>query len=261
MVPPITSLKVDPQTSTTFCRYCSYPHLTAIHCPFTDALNEIQESLGPHAVKIIEVPKRRTLFHQGDPVKAVYLIRQGSAKTGFLNPTGDDYINGYLLEGDLVGLDAIYKDKFQGFCTTLEDSLICEMDIDLFRNLLARSSTLQQRLNQAFSQALDRQSRQQRWLMLKQAEQRLACFLLDYLDRIRKSSQRDLNENHRLILNNKDIASCIGIRQETLCRLLSQLAHEGILIMQRRRININDGEALKSMAQGFCQKTAAIEMD
>src|SRR3546814_11194068 len=55
----------------------------------------------------IRIPKAGALFRLGDKVEAVYGLRSGSIKTQLEDSLGQVQITGFLLPGELRGMDAL----------------------------------------------------------------------------------------------------------------------------------------------------------
>src|SRR5690606_8918058 len=55
----------------------------------------------------IRLPKGSALFHLGDKTEAVYGIRSGSIKTQLEDASGQVQITGFLLPGEILGMDGL----------------------------------------------------------------------------------------------------------------------------------------------------------
>src|SRR3546814_10695767 len=55
----------------------------------------------------IRIPKAGALFRLGDKVEAVYGLRSGSIKTQLEDSLGQVQITGFLLPGEIIGMDGL----------------------------------------------------------------------------------------------------------------------------------------------------------
>jgi CRP/FNR family transcriptional regulator len=87
------------------------------------------------------------------------------------------------------------------------------------------------------------------------AEERLVNFLLD-LSR-RNAARGYSGSQFRLSMTRQDIGSYLGLKLETVSRLLANLNNDGVLSVDRREIIFKDLEALKEIGDGIRRCTRA----
>ena len=80
----------------------------------------------------IRLTKGSPLFHLGDHVDAVYALRSGSIKTQLEDSTGQVQITGFLLPGEIVGMDGLLNNEHVSHAIALEDSEVCVMQLNDF---------------------------------------------------------------------------------------------------------------------------------
>src|SRR5690606_24844034 len=78
----------------------------------------------------IRIPKNSPLFKLGDQTEAVYGIRSGSLKTQLEDAAGQVQITGFLLPGEIIGMDGLVDNKHVSNAIALEDSEVCVIRID-----------------------------------------------------------------------------------------------------------------------------------
>ncbi|CAM5212171.1 CRP/FNR family transcriptional regulator OS=Castellaniella defragrans OX=75697 GN=HNR28_000832 PE=4 SV=1 [Castellaniella denitrificans] len=88
-------------------------------------------------VKMDELIKERfrlskggTLYRQGDAADAIYGLRSGSIKTQIEDANGQVQITGFLLPGEVLGLDGLMSDQQVSHAIALEDSEVCIIRLD-----------------------------------------------------------------------------------------------------------------------------------
>ena len=80
----------------------------------------------------------------------------------------------------------------------------------------------------------------------KGVEQKLAVFLLAISQRMKARGFSETEFN--LSMSRSDIANFLGVAAETVSREFTQLQKEGIIQVDRRRVQLESLESLKSIA-------------
>src|SRR5690606_23034341 len=70
----------------------------------------------------IRIPKGEALFHQGEPATAIFGIRSGSVKTQLEDAIGQVQVTGFLLPGEVVGIDGFLNTVQLSNAIALEDT-------------------------------------------------------------------------------------------------------------------------------------------
>lgn len=93
--------------------------------------------------KRIQVKKTDALFHLGDKVQAVYAIRSGSIKTQLEDAAGRTQITGFLLPGEIAGLDGLIELQQPSHAIAMEKCVhqreVQLLDLDALRELAGAS--------------------------------------------------------------------------------------------------------------------------
>jgi len=87
---------------------CSTCMLNNFCLPMGMAQNDVSH-LDDVVKERIRIPKGGTLFRQGDKAEAIYGIRSGSIKTQLEDASGQVQITGFLLAGEIVGIDGFLE--------------------------------------------------------------------------------------------------------------------------------------------------------
>ena len=78
------------------------------------------------------------------------------------------------------------------------------------------------------------------------AEGRVAAFLLDMLDRLKV---RGFSENEMVLrMTREDIGSYLGLKLETVSRVLAKLSAGGLISVDNRHVRVLQREALAALA-------------
>ncbi len=191
--------------------------------------------------------KGDAMYRAGDRFSALYVIRSGSCKTVLLDERGQEQIVGYHMAGDIVGIDGIGTEHHECEATVLEDTEVCSLPFEELVRLARDDGVLQQNVHRLLSREIARERRLMLLLGTMRAEQRLAVFLLDlserYLARGYSASEFGLR------MTREEIGSYLGLQLETVSRLLSRFAREGLVQAEGRSIKLLDRVTLKRLLE------------
>jgi len=190
--------------------------------------------------------KGTTIYRAGDPFSALYAIRVGSCKTTVLAEDGREQVAGYHMLGDIVGLDGIASERHQCQAVALEDTKVCVLPFAELEDLARKCSPLQHTLHRFLSREIGRDQNLMLLLGSMRAEERLAAFLLNLSDRYRGHGFSA--SEFVLRMTREEIGSFLGLKLETVSRLLSRFQAEGLLQVQGRDVKLLDLPALKRLA-------------
>lgn len=84
------------------------------------------------------------VFRTGDPFRTIFAVRHGTVKTRQIDRDGREQVLGFYLPGEVIGLNAIYPDRFPCDAIALENSGFCRFSFPAISALAARMPALQQ---------------------------------------------------------------------------------------------------------------------
>jgi CRP/FNR family transcriptional regulator len=196
------------------------------------------------------VKKGASLYRAGEAFSALYAIRIGSCKTSVLAEDGHEQITGYHMLGDIIGLDGIATERHACEAVALEDTEVCVLPFEQLEGMARRFPSLQHNLHQFLSREIGRDQNMMLLLGSKRAEERLAVFLLSLSDRYHRHGYSP--SEFVLRMTREEIGSYLGLKLETVSRLLSRFQTEGLLQVQGRDVKLLDTVALKRLAGQNC---------
>ena len=204
-------------------------------------------SLLERVVKKKQVFKRgELLYHMGQPVDYMYVIRGGSVKTSVSTEDGQVQVIGFHEEGELLGLNAIESRQYSCEARAMRVTSVCEVSIERFEELAGKDPAIQHEVLKIMSAEI-RLSHELLLLLGKHnAEERLAIFLLRLSQQFarRHCSPTEFN----LSMSRSDIGNHLGIAEETVCRILARFQDDGIISSECRHIKLNDMRRLQQIA-------------
>ena len=190
-----------------------------------------------------KVKRGATLFRNGEAFTSLYAIRTGFFKTCTATEDGRDQVTGFQMAGEIIGLDGIVNDHHTCDAVALEDAEVCVMPFDRIEELSREVNALQHHVHRIMSREIVREHGVMLLLGSMRAEERLAAFLLNLVQRLhaRGFSQSELV----LRMTREEIGSYLGLKLETVSRTFSKFAEDSIVEVRQRNVRILDTEALK----------------
>ena len=224
------------------CEDCSLFSLCFTHELPADELGLLESSTKPDQ----SVKRNQHLFHAGQDMKSVRVLRSGSIKSYQISPDGEEVVSGFFLPGEVIGLDAISSEKHPGFAVALEDSETCDIPLSEFLKMLKDSP----KLNEVMIRLLSEEMVETRELLLVvgrlEAKTRVALFLLSLSRRLARRNQNP--DQFKLSMDRRDIANYLGVTIETVSRTLSNFQRKEIIEVHGKQIRILDRQALEQLA-------------
>lgn len=191
------------------------------------------------------------LFHSGDTFKSLFAVRIGFFKTSLTSPDGLEQITGFQMSGELIGLDGIGNKIHRCDAIALEDSEVCELPFTLLESLGREIHSMQHHFYRLMSQEIVRHQTIMLMLGNMKAEERLASFLLNLSQRL---ASRGFSSNDFILrMSREEIGSLLGLKLETVSRMLSKFQQNGWISVDYKHIKLIDPETLKQLINGNTQ--------
>ena len=191
------------------------------------------------------VKRGEQLFRNGDSFHSLYAIRTGFFKTSVGSTDGREQVTGFQMAGEIMGLDGIVSDFHSCDAIALEDAEVCVMPFDKIEALSREVNSLQHHVHKIMSREIVREHGVMLLLGSMRAEERLAAFLLNLVQRLhaRGFSQSELV----LRMTREEIGSYLGLKLETVSRTFSKFVEEGTVEVKQRHVRILNAEALQNL--------------
>ena len=183
------------------------------------------------------------LFSYGEAFTSLYAIRTGFFKTCVSSIDGREQVTGFQMAGEIMGLDGIVSDRHSCNAVALEDAEVCVMPFANVEELSREFPVLQRHVHKILSREIVRENSVMMLLGNMRAEERLAAFLLNLVQRLhaRGFSQSELV----LRMTREEIGSYLGMKLETVSRTFSKFCDDGIIEVKQRHVRILEPDALK----------------
>ena len=193
--------------------------------------------------RLVALAAGETLFRHGDRARALYLLVQGQLKLFRTSASGDEMIVELLEPGATFAESRAFLEHphFHVSCAALVDAEVAAVDLPTFLAVLHDSVDTCLLLLRRMSERAERHIDDIDRLALQSGTCRVAGYLLAQLP-----SGRD---EYPLKVAKGVMASRLGIRAETLSRILKQLSAEGVVSVSSRNIvRVHSRQKLQRLA-------------
>ncbi|NMM06891.1 fumarate/nitrate reduction transcriptional regulator Fnr [Polaromonas sp.] len=189
------------------------------------------------------VKRGATLFRNGEKFTSLFAIRTGFFKTCVTTEDGRDQVTGFQMAGEIIGLDGIVNDQHTCDAIALEDAEVCVLPFDRIEEISREVNALQHHVHKIMSREIVREHGVMLLLGSMRAEERLAAFLLNLVQRMQA---RGFSKSELVLrMTREEIGSYLGMKLETVSRAFSKFSEDGMVEVKQRHVHIKDAEGLK----------------
>ncbi len=223
---------------------CSNCNLRELCMPVGFNVDEMKR-LDEVVEKRRRVKQGELLFNSGDTFTSLYAIRTGFFKTCVTSEDGREQVTGFQMAGEIIGMDGIVSDRHNCNAVALEDAEVCVMPFATVEDLSRELPALQRHVHKIMSREIVRENSVMMLLGNMRAEERLAAFLLNLLQRLHA---RGLSQSELVLrMTREEIGSYLGLKLETVSRAFSKFSEDGIIEVKQRYVKILAPDALKKI--------------
>lgn len=191
------------------------------------------------------VRRQAPLFTAGERIKALYVVRTGQFKLTYTTRWGAQRVMGFPMPSELIGTDAIATGYHGYSCVALEDAEVCELPYSRLSDAMSAQAGVHYHFMRAISHAIASQSGGPAVRDSLRVDQRFAAFLLEISTRRARLGQSI--STFQLSMSRGDISSYLGIRVESVSRLLGRFRDKGWLGVSQRDIELRDRAGLEAL--------------
>ncbi|GEP51032.1 Crp/Fnr family transcriptional regulator [Flavobacterium noncentrifugens] len=191
--------------------------------------------------------KGEILYEENTNPKAVYFLKKGKVKIEQLNPDGKVRIFYIYTDGEYFGFRPLLSNEMNPVSASfLEDSELEIYEGTGFKSIVRKSSQLSFNLIEILSYEFNVWINLMSSLSHKSAKEKIALILL-ILDEKYKTSE-GISE---ITMTKSDIARYTETTEETVVRVLSFFAEQGIIRNEGRVFEVIDVQMLEIIAERF----------
>jgi CRP/FNR family transcriptional regulator, anaerobic regulatory protein len=192
------------------------------------------------------VKKGESLQRAGEPFKSLYAVRSGSFKTCIATEDGRNQVTGFKMSGEIIGLDGISTNVHIIDVIALEDSEVCAIPFSRLEEASREIAGLQKQFHRIMSREIVGEQGAMVLLGSMRAEERVATFLVSLSRRFRARGY-SATEFH-LRMTREEIGSYLGLKLETVSRVMSRFHDTGLISINQKHVVILDADGLKDVA-------------
>lgn len=235
----------------TLCSTCSLHHL-CLPCGLKNEPFDVDQIV--YARKRLR--RGEVLYRTGDPFKSLYAARTGFFKSYMILADGRSQITGFQMSAEIMGLDGIETGQHTVSVVALDDGEVCVIPYAQLDELSRRGSGLRNQIHRVMSREIVRTHGIMMLLGSMRAEERVAAFLLNLSERFAARGYSAAEFNLRM--TREETGSYLGLKLETVSRIVSKFQECGLIAVRNRCIRILDAAGLRRvMNQDERHATAA----
>ena len=195
-----------------------------------------------------KIKRGDALFRSGDRFESLYAVRLGFLKSTVMSQDGREQVTGFHMAGELVGLDGISAEKHSCDTVALEDTEVCVIPYERLEDVAMQMPVLRNHFHKVMSREIVREHGVMLLLGSMHAEERLAAFLLNLSQRFETRGYS--RTEFVLRMTRAEIGSFLGLKLETVSRVLSRFAQDGLIEVNQKHVRIIEPEGLRSIVSG-----------
>ncbi|HEU0204016.1 MAG TPA: fumarate/nitrate reduction transcriptional regulator Fnr [Burkholderiaceae bacterium] len=226
---------------------CSTCNLRELCLPLGLGLQEIEKLEGLVATRK-KIKRGESLFRAGDRFDALFAVRLGFLKSTVISNDGREQVTGFHMAGEIVGLDGISSESHSCDTVALEDAEVCVIPYERLEEVATAVPVLRNHFHKVMSREIVREHGVMLLLGSMHAEERLAAFLLNLSQRFEARGYSRTEFVMRM--TRAEIGSFLGLKLETVSRVLSRFAQEGVIEINQKHVRIVDTEGLRKIVSG-----------
>ena len=203
--------------------------------------SEIQEVL--QLSKTVHAAPGELLFNSGEPCRCLFVVLSGMIKLYKVIDDGHEKIIEVVEPGQSFAEAALFSGSgYPVSAKPLTEAVVLAIEGYAFTRFLQQHPRLTWMMLATLSQRLHHLVGQVENLTLRNAEQRIATYLLDNSD---IESPECLV--HHIPPRRSDLASLMGVTPETLCRIMTRMRKKGLIQADSGGIRVLDNDGLAAL--------------
>lgn len=194
------------------------------------------------AVRVRHEPQGSLLIAAGEEVNAVHVVRSGEVRLAIRRPLGGRQLVGLIREGGVVGDIPMFCERAMPFDALAgQHTTILEIPRDQLLHLLTQSPSLALRWMTSLAKRLEQTQHRMVSMLTQDLKMQIAVLLLD-------ERERDAMGGWVVRLSHATIAQLLGVRRQSVSRVLANLREQGLVTSGYRAIALNDLDGLADVA-------------
>lgn len=186
------------------------------------------------------------IYFANEPSKTIYFLKTGRVKINKYLSDGSEKIIAIINPGEIFG-EMAYLDEDQrtDYAVTVEPSLICAINKNDLASFMEKNPELNLRLTKILGLKLKRFSERIEDLIFKDADHRIASFIIRYAEKNGKKVGDQIFV--KPFLKHQNIAELTACSRQTVNYTLADLRKRGIIDFDRSKLIINNFNELRKL--------------
>ncbi len=194
-----------------------------------------------------DVPAEQAIYFEGDPGEHLYLVAMGKVKLLRHTGAGRDVLLDILRGGEYFGSLALLGGRgYTDTAVAQTDCCILQISSSNFEKILNHYPDVSLKVLQAVGQRLAESQEIVKQLSVYSAEQRIAAALIRLAKKM--GEQKEEGMLIQLPFSRQDLAAMTGTTVETVSRVMSRFADEGLVTTGRKWVELRDLQGLERIA-------------
>jgi len=185
-----------------------------------------------------EIKKEEPIYFANEPSNSIYFLKTGRVKIAKYFSDGSEKILTIINPGEIFG-EMAYLDEGQrtDYAITVEPSLICAINKNDLASFIEKNPELNLKLTKILGFKLRSFSERIEDLIFKEADQRVASFILRYAEKNGKKIGDQIFV--KPFLKHQNIGELTACSRQTVNYILTDLRDKGIIEFDRSKLIIN----------------------
>ena len=198
------------------------------------------------AAQVVSFTQGEALFMQGQASSSLYSLTEGTVKICTHTPNGRELIVGLSVPGGLLlGLQSLNEDRYAYSAIASTDVVACRINHRTLLDWVQQDGDIAMRLIRSVNAQLAHSRALMEVLEHKCAAAKIASFILLMTPKSDHGSGR-----FSLPLSRVELASLLGLSEETVCRQMASMKRSGIINAPRGKVEICDWNQLHEISEG-----------
>ena len=222
------------------CHHCESHGSCFEHVPIFNSLNQDERLEIAEIASSRSFEKGETVYRAGDEGGTLFVLYTGRVKLFRLNAGGKEQVLRVVEPGDFIGELSLFSSlPLTDTAQVLEAATMCVLQGEQLKGLMAKYPSITFKVMDELSRRLEKAENRIEDINLSSVSKRVAGALLEL-----SGGRQELV----LPMTKGDLASQLGISQETLSRKLAALQAEGLIALKgHRKIIIQNQTELKEI--------------
>lgn len=196
-----------------------------------------------HLGRVREIAPGERLWSDTRADRHLYLIESGALKLSLVTPKGEELVVGLFFEGDVMGWQGLGDAPNADVAMALESTRVRALPLAMLEQLCRHDPLLHRQIMRQASQRIAQLEQRMLVASKSSATERVAGFLIELANR-----RATADGWQYLPLSLEGIGCYLGLSLETVCRSLSRLERDGVILKRGRSVQVLERDRLIALA-------------